>query len=167
MKLSEAIRAGAKIRPQGYGALYSTALRWFGLLGTEKRSCALGAAFEAGECEVREGVSRGGGGFRGGGTPAGMPIRVQHWPDEWDYVMYSVVECPQCEKSEQVTRLIPHLNDDHKWTREEIALFVERLEKSLVTKKGEREARWVQERAELSLKLESLEDEILEAAEIT
>src|SRR6185437_9545472 len=49
MKLSEAMMLGATLRPQARGSFYSR--RFFGLFG-EKTSCALGAAYEAGNIQV-------------------------------------------------------------------------------------------------------------------
>lgn len=68
MKLSEAIRVGAKIRPQGFGGLYETRetterVGWFRKrVKREKRSCVLGAALEAADCkphDLQSGESRG------------------------------------------------------------------------------------------------------------
>lgn len=134
MKLSEAIRAGAKIRPQARGALVR--LRWWAAFWpfTKPASCALGAAFEAVGCEPRpetpEEFERGRARpFRGEQTSA--PAQIIEHPLEWNAVWYSTIYCPQCDVSDAVYRLVPHLNDDHKWKREEIALFVERLENAV------------------------------------
>jgi hypothetical protein len=37
--------------------------------------------------------------------------------------------CPDCTKADYVFRVIAHLNDDHRWTRERIADFVETIER--------------------------------------
>lgn len=133
MRLSEAIRAGAKIRPQAYGDLYVERhkLTWrclFGKCVKVRTSCALGAAFEVGDCGQREEVAtKTNRGFRGV-VQEGQKFVVIETPTEWTAVLYTAADCPQCERQEPLKTLIPHLNDDHKWTREEIAVFVERVE---------------------------------------
>lgn len=153
MKLSEAIRAGAKIRPQqARGALYEENHRitWRCLIGrcvVEKASCALGAAFEAADCPtVTRVVPKGHttSPFRGEGhqLEADTTISYVQHPEEWNAVYWYQTTCPQCDKSGDVNTLIPHLNDDHEWTREEIALFVERTETTVRAERAEREVHW-------------------------
>lgn len=95
MKLSEAIRLGAMLRPQGFGAYIR-----------DGRSCALGAAREA----------------------IGV---VLGWPEEWHLLLSKRQNCPVCcvaDVAVAVPRLfetIILLNDDHHWTREQIADFIE------------------------------------------
>lgn len=170
MKLSEAIRAGAKIRPQAYGSLYKTVWRWF---RQEKQSCALGAAFEAGNCPtITRTVPKGtvSSPFRGDGVAVKEDTEVgfiRH-PDEWDEVYYHQTVCPQCEKSDTVVVLIPHLNDDHRWTREEIALWVERKENTLADVRYQAAVQMSSmEAQDYFQSLETpQEDEVLEAAEV-
>lgn len=140
MKLSEAIRAGSKIRPQSYGSLYVQRHRfsWRCLIGMCKppereASCALGAAFEAAGCGSHEEIeTRERFGFRGE-TPiqAGGTVEIIDMPEEWLSVLGIATECPQCQAQDQVKRVITHLNDVHKWKREEIATWVERTEHTL------------------------------------
>jgi hypothetical protein len=97
MKLSEAIRLGALLHPQLFGA--------FNLIERETghilRTCAIGAASAAGYDTTRLGNS-------------------------------SVTQCPACQLRGGVAGIIAHLNDDHRWTRERIADWVEMCEGSLV-----------------------------------
>lgn len=139
MKLSEAIRVGAKIRPQGFGNLYETRetterVGWFRKrVKREKRSCVLGAALEAADCkphDLQSGESR-------GISPRGSvnedaKIEAITVPNDWPIFLH--VDCPQCEDFEPappLIRLMAHLNDDHRWTREQIAVFVERIENAV------------------------------------
>jgi hypothetical protein len=97
MKLSEAIRLGAMLKPQGFGGNTT------GPMATV--TCALGAAYEAAEvahCWIA--LSR------------RFPILMRI---EW-------LVCPACD--ERVETPIPHLNDDHRWTREQIADWVATIE---------------------------------------
>lgn len=71
---------------------------------TAPATCALGAAYEASRC---------GNGWSG--LERRFPI-VNTLP----------LKCPTCGKTTPV--MLPHLNDDHKWTREEIADWVECIE---------------------------------------
>lgn len=111
--LSDAIREGLKLRPQAQRLFVK------GFDGVI-RSCALGAAYEA----------------LTGETPLGGM-------DDWDayktveiafpYICIGHVPCPvnHCGCDESVEALTMHLNDDHQWTREQIADFVERFEESI------------------------------------
>lgn len=131
MKLSEAIRAGAKIRPQGFGSFFPVVRRWFGVK-REKLSCAMGAAFEGGSCKTKiETVSRAFIGREGQLIQAGETVESVYPHDEWVPVLTLTQSCPQCEKQDNVNNVIQHLNDDHKWKREEIALWVARMEEVL------------------------------------
>jgi hypothetical protein len=110
MLLSEAMRLGAMIRPQVKYLIFARASD--GALG----SCALGAAYEA----------------------AGMAIATERFI--WDYSAVSpewlrllghrVSPCPVCG-SHAWRRLgfsVTHLNNDHGWSRERIADWVQAIE---------------------------------------
>lgn len=99
MKLSEAIRLGAMIRPQGSGVYFS--------LG---RSCALGAAFEAcGATAYDEGFATSG--------------------DYLFSILRMWAPCPACVYDHhRLGFVVTHLNDHHGWTREQIADWVETIE---------------------------------------
>lgn len=153
MKLSEAMRAGAKIRPQAFGGLYKMAFRW---LRFEKRSCALGAAYEGGDCQFKvEPATHAFLGRDGKLIAAGETRNFVQIPDEWTAVLTFLAECPQCEMRGSVQDVIPHLNDNHKWRRTEIARWIERVEYAVL---------WEQ-RAQTAMVMPT-QDEVLDAAEI-
>jgi hypothetical protein len=111
MKLSEAIRLGATMRPQ-------TTDQW-----STEGSCAISAAMEA------VGISR---------VPISiydgkMGIPYNEIADRWPLKMNTCPECGNNHGDQQWPHLsvIYHLNDVHKWTRERIADFVE-LHKGLI-----------------------------------
>lgn len=113
MKLSEAIREGTKFRSQGFGNFIK-----------HGGSCALGAGME---------------GFRG------KRLELNSWQFNdaymdffgiYDGVLFRVALTP-CSQPCNVGRynsprtvkaIIEHLNDDHRWTREAIADWVEKIE---------------------------------------
>lgn len=103
---SAAIREGAKLRPQ-------TTETYFDSLG---RSCALGAGLEA--CFGYEDDN--------------MAKLVGMYP----YLQSVLVSCPAAGCDAGITDvtiegLIPHLNDDHRWTREAIADWLYAVEEKL------------------------------------
>lgn len=108
MKLSDAIRLGAMLKPQQYfGGYYDR---------DRTSSCALGAACDA------------------IGIDPDYERDYEYFPVMRDLLD---VDCPECGSSRPVelgnggifcTGLIPHLNDKHHWTRERIADFVEQFE---------------------------------------
>ena len=94
MSLSEAIRLGTMMTSQAFRAVF----RGDG-------ACAWGAALLA-----------------VGATP-GRTVRavaLSRWP--WAFAVS--VNCPSCGRSRLVCEVIAHLNDDHRWTREEIGASV-------------------------------------------
>jgi len=103
MKLSEAIRAGAKLRPQGFGS---------GLERKPGTSCATLAAGEAflgvmcrDEVQAYKVIKN-----------AGI-----------DTCNIFLTKCPQCDSSGfSLWCLCIHLNDTHRWSREEIADWLQR-----------------------------------------
>lgn len=146
MKLSKAIRVGAMIRPQAFGELERTEaveekVGWFRRrVHRVKKSCAMGAAIEAEGCGFKPSTS-GGIPFRGEPVPVGQG-RTLDSPPEWNILNY-YHDCPQCEFEPESTliRVITHLNDEHRWTREQIALLVERFEQKVeVAERKERES---------------------------
>lgn len=118
MKLSEAIRLGAMHGPQIFGSEFSQD----GSQGT----CALGAAIIA---------------IGAKGVPCkfpdpnnnarqqreGVPMLVVTLP--W-HILSVEQHCPDCfwKIARPIHRLIAHLNDHHRWTRQEIADWVETIE---------------------------------------
>lgn len=99
MLLSEAILLGSTLNPQGFGEFEQNS-PIFGTVAT----CAWGAAYRA----------------------IGAEIGVD--PPEWEYAEKLVLRCPGCEFRFSVGCLIPHLNDDHRWTRERIAELIAKIE---------------------------------------
>ena len=103
MKLSEAIRLGSMLKPQVRDEMFA-----------ENGTCALGAAYEA--------IGLSGNNFH-------YQVSVPGW-------MQALIElpapvCPQClhEREGRILGdVVIHLNDDHYWTREQIADWVETVE---------------------------------------
>jgi len=100
-ELAEYIRNGMKRRPeQAFGDYYTG----------ENASCALGAAYEA--------MYR---------LPA--DAKGQHPTRDLDWFfdcLDTVKPCPgeACKKRLYLAALLVHLNDDHRWTREQIASWL-------------------------------------------
>src|SRR5688572_4034977 len=101
MKLSEAIRVGAKMKPQGFG-------------GTNigGRSCALGAALDAIGVDTKDGW---------------FPV-YDAWPIAGAWVEYPGKCSYYARRRTLVGSACWLLNDVDKWTREQIADWVEALE---------------------------------------
>ena len=96
MRVSEAMRLGAMLDEQGFGAF-----------DRDGKTCAMWAAMKA--------VNR------------QMPIG---WPE----ILKTVSACPACiyERSLDLYSVIVHLNDDHRWTREQIADWMDGIESDRV-----------------------------------
>lgn len=112
LRLSEAIRLGAMIRRQGYHSLFPA----------REFSCALGAALEA----------------AGVVTPETFDADNIYDPAAAFPVVKSIrTTCPACGGRwlYAFEHVITHLNDDHRWTREEIADYVATFEGAAVTDK--------------------------------
>lgn len=103
MKLSEAIRLGAMLNPQGFGKFERNG-----------NTCALGAALATLTYD-KEKITQ-------------SEMFQIHWP--WIVVQEQEIVCPGCRKQTRgcVFFMIVHLNDDHYWTREQIADWVESIE---------------------------------------
>jgi hypothetical protein len=105
-ELAQFIRAGAQRRPdQAFGDYYRG----------RSASCALGAAYE--------------GMYRLPDNPNGTrPTKDLEW--FFDCLEGSVRQCPGgdgCKKSLSLAAILVHLNDHHKWSREEIASWLDGL----------------------------------------
>jgi hypothetical protein len=102
-ELATFIRAGAERRPeQAYGDYFKG----------QRASCALGAAYE--------------GMYRLPRNVEGMrPTKDLEW--FFDCLEGTIRHCPVegCKKKIVLAALIVHLNDDHRWTREQIASWLE------------------------------------------
>jgi hypothetical protein len=100
MKLSDAIRLGAMTGPQCFS----------GYFGEGSSSCAMGSAL------IAVGATHGGYGAI--------------W-DVFPEALLVVPSCPSCGESLNcVADGVYHLNDDHLWTREAIADWVETVEQA-------------------------------------
>lgn len=115
MKLSEAIRLGAMLRPQAFGTLFDLKS------GT---SCALGAACEA--IGILDTTQR---------NAYTVDARAKARAAGWMWARADSL-CPLCDSAwlpttnhnHDVQGVIVHLNNDHHWTREQIADWVEVVE---------------------------------------
>jgi len=103
MRLSEAIRLGAALRPQAYFALFDG-------VGT----CAFGAAFEA-----------------NGWAPVRWSTGWNHADPEWRRPTNLTAVHPVTQGVRLVKYIIISLNNVHRWTRERIADWVEGEERRL------------------------------------
>lgn len=101
MKLSEAIRLGAMLKPQGYGDASSSALA--------PATCAMGAAAQAVGNEVDS---------------------YQLFYKEWPFTYKLCVACPasDIDRTQCVLSQVHRLNDHYRWTRERIADWVATIE---------------------------------------
>ncbi len=99
MRLSEAIRLGAMMKPQAFRALF-----------TGDGACALGAALLA--------------------VGAAHEQALRSVRNRWPWAFTVSANCPSCGRSCPVFGVITHLNDNHCWTREQIALWVAGVEPS-------------------------------------
>jgi hypothetical protein len=117
MKLSDAIDRGARARPQATTGDYFAEVEGAGVC-----SCALGAAFAAafGEAWVEKG-REGTGAIIGRMLDDAFPVleRAACCPAE---------KCAWTTTNPVLGRVISHLNDDHGWAREEIAVFTRQFE---------------------------------------
>ena len=98
-ELAEAIRHGVVSRPD----------QAFGYFEGRRASCALGAAYEGVYRLPREADG----------------IRPRHIARLFECLENALRSCPEgCRKRLALGAMILHLNDDHRWTREQIAQWV-------------------------------------------
>ena len=100
-ELAEAIRFGARRRSeQAFGAYYQG----------RHASCALGAAYE-GLYRLPEEVGQ---------------LHPKRLDRLWECLEGTIRSCPEgCRKRLILAAMIIHLNDDHRWSREQIASWLE------------------------------------------
>lgn len=112
MRLSDAIRLGSMLHPQCFGSMHSYLPGRVYEADAIIGSCALGAAEDAG------------------------------WFLTLDQRTFTShhIQCPACAIYHGRVKVVSHLNDDHRWTREAIADWVETVERRLENG-GEVEAR--------------------------
>lgn len=111
VELAEAILSGARRRPkQSFGTYFDT----------QGGSCALGAAYE--------GIYR---------LPRNMADATPRRLDRFFHCLENVSRrCPAgCRKQIPIGAMIVHLNDDHQWTREQIADWLEHPPTPVANKK--------------------------------
>lgn len=139
MRLSEAIRLGGMMTTQARGVFSRTRRKYFGLFGpVVAETCALGAAYLAiGNRSKVVTASEDALAFRGVVKKGELTTEMET-PREWSIVMGLVVMCPcRCGwMGGRVRELIPHLNDEHEWTREAIADWLEPLEARVCSATG-------------------------------
>lgn len=133
MRLSEAMRLGAMTTGQAFGTERETRTISRGHFLKEEATvdyaCAIGAAYLAAGIKCRPILESEDGRDPNRGTQATHMAEV---PLEWYRMLHMETSCPACDgETRRLGRLIPHLNDDHRWTREQIADFVEGVERSL------------------------------------
>ena len=114
MQLSEAILAGAGLRPQAFGSYFTGTTR------SDACSCVIGGIYE---------VS-----FPGAALSHDAVVNRC----ESLCLLYPLIKskellyCPECAgetvKHDNLLNILIHLNDDHRWTREQIAEYVKGLE---------------------------------------
>lgn len=123
MTLSDAIRLGATLKKQGKGNA--------SMDPKSDATCAFGAALEAGGCV---------GGYRFSSVDAvptrgSVKVPLEHYsyavPSSWMCILSITDQCPECSFIGLVSQIVPHLNDDHNWTRERCADYVQGIEKRL------------------------------------
>lgn len=125
MRISEAMRLGAMMKPQSFNGPGILVSYGNGKIGFNT-SCALMAAVDGGGIPYNIGprVSTELTDGRSGGTSIGIAV-----PDEWSSLLRKQATCPEClpEILVETTlmQIISHLNDVHHWSREAIADFVE------------------------------------------
>lgn len=70
-------------------------------------------------------------------SAAGEIATIIVTPHEWEAVFATAEPCPAfaCRNTtryQSIWRLIPHLNDDHRWSRQAIAEWVEAIERGIL-----------------------------------
>lgn len=114
MTLSEAIRLGAMLKPQGFRSMASYA--------SSHATCALGAAADA------------------LGLACGTALDLRY-----PWLSKRIEGCDvggthRCREIETLLETVWHLNDQHRWTREQIADWVETIEQQQeLTRAGDRD----------------------------
>lgn len=132
MRLAEAIRLGTMQWPRQAFGRFERFKRRFWFFGRYERAlCALGTAYAANNRgTVTQVATEDTVGFRGT-IKAGDQITMMITPVEWMPFFNAMLVCPKCHALMPGKQLIPHMNDDHRMTREAIAVFVERVENAM------------------------------------
>ena len=103
MKLSEAIRLNGMTKPQGVGGASLSSL---------SAPCAIGGALQSIGQQLTGGFVL---------DNYARFSRAWPWTDRDGY-------CPACGSPNQMFGVVYHLNDIHRWSREQIAAWVETVE---------------------------------------
>lgn len=128
MRLSEAIRLGAMLKPKGIGP--QSAAPW------NEATCAWGAAAQAGNCQIVEStIEDDDCPLRG--HPGGKVRHSLQVPQTWLVIAKLHSDCPECGRADSVDRLMAHLNDDHDLVRERTADWVAELENAQEARQAE------------------------------
>jgi len=101
MKYWEAMLKGSKLRPQAFVSMFDG-----------QGTCAVGAMFE---------------GFFGKKALESCHMDAWRLVEDLNY-KFGQIECPVCHISWQMGNTLWHLNDIHKWSRENIAYFLRSVE---------------------------------------
>lgn len=126
IKFSEAMRLGAMLGPQAFGYDFS---------GEEDAaSCAFGAAVSGAGLQIKSVQSV----EDEEPEVVGELLRAKYariagyvlLPPEWGSLRIIKAECcvAGCKYNDCVLGVVTHLNDNHRWTRQEIADWVEQFE---------------------------------------
>jgi hypothetical protein len=147
MRLSEAIRLGAMLGSQARGSLNRQRRKYVFFGPVVNEYCALGGAFAASGAKpvwhVRQsaGVDDHASSFRGSARTSYKAgdtyLVIEH---QFSAFMHRLVACPVCGFEAPLFKVIPTLNDDHRWTREQIADWVQTIEEANAAKAAQPDA---------------------------
>lgn len=123
MKFTDAIRAGAMLHPQAFGVTFR-----------HRRcspqpvfeSCAIGAALEAVGAIIIKSDTVFAFAYRAMNTPVDNPL--ERWPYLLTKSHYVCPECSCLHNFATLSFLVVHLNDNHMWTRNQIADWLDENE---------------------------------------
>lgn len=106
MSLTDAIRLGATTTRQTRGVFFT------GGAGVAVRTCALGAALHAvGRLITQNHAAN---------SQDLSDLVVEIFPE-----LHVIAKCPECLLRDELGDMIVHLNDEHKWTRNQIANWID------------------------------------------
>jgi hypothetical protein len=103
MKLSEAIRLNGMTKPQGVGGASLSSL---------SAPCAIGGALQSIGRQLTDGF---------------VQDNYSRFKKAWSWTKRDG-RCPACSSPQPIFAVIYHLNDIHRWNREQIAAWVETVE---------------------------------------
>lgn len=111
MKLSDCMREGAKRSGQAFGALQTV----------DGRTCAMGAAMLGGGMIINEQFG------------PWVPAIYELW-SQFPWLRTVLADCPECGPGwrETVYGIAIHVNDNHHWTRERIADWLDTVDPTIL-----------------------------------